>query len=124
MSRAQLIFSVNETKGVLVISPAGDAISFRDVDVAAAVNDLLSRVNALPQPRVVIDLGGSQYFGSIMIGAVSQVAERVRERGGVFAVCSLSPDMQQVLTAMKLADRWPTFDTQKAAVKFTERCEA
>jgi anti-anti-sigma factor len=119
-----LIFSLTETKGVLVIAPAGDAISFRDVDVAAAVNDVLSRVNALPQPRVVVDLGGSQYFGSIMIGAVSQVAERVREHGGVFAVCALSPDMQQVLTAMKLADRWPTFDTQKAALKFAARYEA
>jgi anti-anti-sigma factor len=124
MSRAQLIFSLSDTKGVLVIAPTGDAISFRDVDVAAAVNEVLSRVNALPQPRVVVDLGGAEYFGSIMIGAISQVAEQVRERGGVFAVCSLSPDMQQVLTAMKLADRWPTFDSRKAAVKFTERCEA
>ncbi len=85
---------------------------------------MIARVNALPLPRVVVDLGGAQYFGSIMIGAVSQIAERVRDRGGVFAVCSLSPDMQQVLTAMKLSERWPTFDTQKAAVKFTERCEA
>jgi anti-anti-sigma factor len=124
MSRAQLIFSLSETKGVLIIAPAGDAISFRDVDVAAAVKDVLSRVSSMPQPRVVVDLGGSHYFGSIMIGAVSQIAERVRERGGVFAVCELSDDMKSVLKAMKLSDRWPTFDTQKAAVKFTDRCEA
>jgi anti-anti-sigma factor len=124
MSRSQLIFSLSEAKGVLIIAPAGDAISFRDVDVATAVNDVLTRVSAMPQPRVVVDLGGSQYFGSIMIGAVSQFAERVRERGGVFAVCELSDDMKSVLAAMKLSDRWPTFDTQKAAVKFTGRCEA
>jgi anti-anti-sigma factor len=123
MSRAQLIFSLNETKGVLVIAPAGDAISFLDIDVATAVNDVLSRITALDVPRVVVDLSGSQYFGSIMIGAVSQFAERVRERGGVFAVCGLSPDMQQVLAAMKLGDRWPTFDVQRAAVKFAGRCE-
>lgn len=123
MSRVQLIFSVSETKGVLVIAPGGDAISYRDVDVATAVADVLKQINELPDPRVVVDLGGSRYFGSIMIGAVSQFAERVRERGGVFAVCELSPDMTEVLNAMKLGERWPTFDTQKAAVKFAGRCE-
>jgi len=123
MSRVQLIFSVNEAKGVQVITPVGDAISYRDIDVAAAVNDVLQQINQLPDPRVVVDLSGSRYFGSIMIGAVSQFAERVRERGGVFAVCELSSDMREVLNAMKLGDRWPTFDTQKAAVKFAGRCE-
>ena len=50
--------------------------------------------------------------------AVSQFAERVRLLGGAFAVCEPSPDMQQVLTAMKLNERWPIFDSQRAAVKF------
>ena len=123
MSRVQLIFSLNEIKGVLVIMPVGDAISYRDVDVASAVTDVLGKINALPDPRVVVDLSGSRYFGSIMIGAVSQFAERVRERGGVIAICELSSDMKEVLNSMKLGDRWPTFDTQKAAVKFAGRCE-
>lgn len=123
MSRVQVIFSTGETKGVLVISPTGDAISFRDMDVAAAVTEVVQQIGQLPDPRVVVDLSGSRYFGSIMIGAVSQFAERVRERGGVFAVCELSSDMKEVLHAMKLGDRWPTFDTQKAAVKFAGRCE-
>ena len=123
MSQVQLIFSQSETKGVLVIAPAGDALSFRDVDVAAAVTEVLHCIDALPEPRVVVDLSGSQYFGSIMIGAVSQFAERVRGRGGVFAICELSPDMRQVLIAMKLSERWPTFDSQRAAVKFASRCE-
>jgi anti-anti-sigma factor len=123
MSRVQLIFSLNTTKGVLVITPAGDAISYRDVDVAAAVTNVLQEINALADPRVVVDLGTSRYYGSIMIGAISQFAERVRERGGVFAICELSTDMRAVLNAMKLGDRWPTFDTQKAAVKFAGRYE-
>jgi anti-anti-sigma factor len=123
MSKVQQIFSQTETKGVLVIAPGGDAISYRDVDVAAAVTDVLRRIDGLDDPRVVVDLSGSQYFGSIMIGAVSQFAERVRERAGAFAVCGLSPDMQQVLVSMKLGDRWPTFDSQKTAIKFASRCE-
>lgn len=124
MSKIQQIFATSETKGVLVVAPGGDALSYRDVDVAAAVSAMLHRIDALDDPRVVIDLSGSDYYGSVMIGAVSQFAERVRERGGAFAVCGLSPDMRQVLTAMKLAERWPTFDHQRAAVKFASRCEA
>jgi len=123
MKQADQVFSLNETKGVLVVAPAGDAISYRDGDVAEAVQNVISRIDALPDPRVVVDLSGSTYFGSIMIGAVSQFAERVRVRGGVFAVCGPSPDMQQVLTAMKLNERWPIFDTHRAAVKFAGRCE-
>lgn len=123
MSRIQLIFSLNETKGVLLIAPEGDALSYRDVDVSAAVTEVLRRIDAQEDPRVVVDLSGSQYFGSIMIGAVTQFSEHVRERGGVFAVCDLSTDMRQVLKSMKLADRWPTFDSQRAAVKFASRCE-
>ncbi len=123
MSRVQLIFSLTETKGVLVIAPTGDAISFRDVDVAAAVTAVLHRIDALPDPRVVVDFSGSQYFGSIMIGAVSQFGEHVLSRGGAFCVCALSPEMQQVLSAMKLNERWPTFDTQRAAIKFASRYE-
>lgn len=124
MSRIQQIFSVNETKGVLVIAPEGDALSYRDVDVAGAVSDILRRVDSMEDPRVVVDFGGSQYFGSIMIGAVTQVAERARERGGAFAVCDLSDDMRQVLESMKLSERWPTFDSQRAAVKFASRFES
>ena len=123
MKQVDQVFSLNETKGVLVIAPVGDAISFRDGDVAEAVQNTIHRIDSLADPRVVVDMGGSQYFGSIIIGAVSQFAERVRLRGGAFAVCELSPDMQQVLTAMKLTDRWPIFDTQRAAVKFAGRVE-
>ena len=68
MSRVQLIFSLNETKGVLVITPVGDAISYRDIDVATAVTAVLDSINQLADPRVVVDLSGSRYFGSIMIG--------------------------------------------------------
>jgi anti-anti-sigma factor len=123
MSRIQQVFSLSETKGVLVIAPGGDALSYRDVDVAGAVSEIMRRIDGEAEPRVVVDFGGSQYFGSIMIGAVTQFAERVRERGGAFAVCDLSDDMRQVLISMKLADRWPTFDSQRAAVKFASRCE-
>lgn len=123
MSRIQQIFSVNEAKGVLVIAPEGDALSYRDIDVAGAVSEVLRRVDSMEDPRVVVNFGGSQYFGSIMIGAVTQVAERVRARGGAFAVCDLSNDMQQVLESMKLSERWPTFDSQRAAVKFASRFE-
>lgn len=123
MNQSDQVFSLTETKGVLVIAPAGDTISYRDSDVVEAVNKALDRINGLSNPRVVVDLSGSPYFGSVMIGAVSQFAERVRLMGGAFAVCEPSPDMKQVLTAMKLNERWPIFDTQRAAIKFAGRVE-
>lgn len=123
MKQAHQVFSLSEAKGVLVIAPHGDTISYRDSDVAEAVNMALDRINKLGDPRVVVDFSGAPYFGSVMIGAVSQFAERVRLLGGAFAVCEASPDMHQVLSAMKLNERWPIFENQRAAVKFAGRCE-
>lgn len=124
MNRALNVFTLSESKDVLVVAPQGDAVSYRDADVASEVVEVLNRIESLPVPRIVVSFGAADYFGSVIIGAVSQFAERVRERNGVFAVCDLSPDMRHVLTAMKLTDRWPCFDTRQAAVKFAQRCES
>jgi anti-anti-sigma factor len=106
---------------VLVITPGGDAVSYRDIDVAREVDDIRRRIDALDAPRVVVELAGARYIGSVMIGAISDFAEHVRLRGGAFAVCNLSPEMTSVLNVMKLDQRWPQFATQHAAVKFVNK---
>ncbi|REJ71430.1 MAG: anti-sigma factor antagonist [Planctomycetota bacterium] len=121
MVTTQAVFDVEETRGVLVVSPLGDAAGYRDIDIAREVEAVLAKIDKMSPPGVVADLGRANYFGSSMIGAVSAFEVRVRERGGAFAACLVSDDMQQVLRVMKLDTRWPMFDTRKAAVKFVRK---
>lgn len=124
MSATQSIFGIEETKGVLVITPHGDALSYREIDIDREVNAIRSRIDALPEPRIVVDLSGVPYIGSIMIGAISDFAEHARQHGGVFAVCGVSSELHSVLSVMKLDTRWPMFDTRRAALKFARKAEA
>ena len=121
MVTTQAVFDLEETRGVLVVSPLGDAVGYRDADVAREVEVVLTKIDQMTPPGVVVDLGHANYFGSSMIGAVSSFEVRVQERGGAFAACLVSDDMQQVLRVMKLDSRWPLFDTRKAAVKFVRK---
>jgi anti-anti-sigma factor len=103
------------------MTPGGDGVSYRDLDVARDVHDIRRRIDGLDTPRVVVDLAGARYIGSVMIGAISDFAEHVRLRNGAFAVCNLSPEMASVLNVMKLDARWPQCSTRHAAVKLVRR---
>jgi anti-anti-sigma factor len=121
MSATQPVFGLEEVKGVLVIAPGGDAVSYRDIDVAREVDDIRGRIDALETPRVVVDLAGARYIGSIMIGAISDFAEHIRLQNGAFAVCNVSPEMASVLRVMNLDTRWPQCPTRQAAVKLVRK---
>ncbi len=121
MSATQSIFNIEQVKGVLVVIPGGDALSYRDIDLAREIGEVRSRISAMDPPQIVVDLGRSGYIGSVMIGAISEFAEHTRNSGGTFAVCEASPDTISVLRVMKLDERWPMFDNRRAAVKFVRK---
>ena len=121
MSATQSVFGVEEHKGVLLVTPGGDAVSYREVDVASEVDRIRNLIDHMDVPRVVVDLAGARYLGSVMIGAISEFAEHVRSRNGRFAVCNASAEMVSVLQVMKLHERWPQFASRHAAVKFAHQ---
>lgn len=121
MSATQPVFDVDEVRGLLVIRPGGDAVGYRDIDVAREVDQIRRRIDALDSPRVLVDLAHARYVGSVMIGAISDFAERVRAHDGAFGVCHVSPEMAFVLKAMKLDERWPQFGSRHDGVQALRR---
>jgi anti-anti-sigma factor len=105
----------------LVVTPRGDSIGFRDTDVSGELNTLLSLIGTPGIVNLVVDLGNAEYFGSTMIGAVNQLGTRFREIGGKIALCSLSPQMSDMLDIMHLGDLWMKFDTRKIALRFMSK---
>lgn len=117
MVNVQRIFETERKRGVLVIRPRGDAVSYRGIDVSHEIVQLLDQIAAEPGLNVVVDLSAETYFGTVIIGALSQIAERTRAGGGRLAVAAMSDEMQGVMGVMNLSEPLPAFPSLRQAVK-------
>lgn len=117
MPTTRKIFDLSVQRGVLIIIPQGDAVSFRDTDVEHELREILARIDDDDVNHLVVDLGSSSYFGSVMIGAISAIGRAILQQGGQMALCNASAEMKAVMAAMKLDELWKQFDSRSAAVK-------
>lgn len=120
-TRFHKVFLAELEGNTLVVAPRGDAVGFRESDVAGELKTLLELPGSPGILNLVVDLGGSAYFGSTMIGAINQLGARFREIGGKIALCGASPQMTEMLDIMHLGDVWMNFDTRKIALKFMSK---
>jgi anti-sigma B factor antagonist len=110
------VFSADLEGNTLVVAPRGDAVSFRDTDVAGELKTLIELAGKPGIVNLIVDLGSSNYFGSTMIGAINQLGSKFRDKGGRIALCNVSSQMSDVLEIMHLSDVWMTFNTRKIAL--------
>ncbi len=111
------VFLARLEGNTLVVTPRGDAIGFRDSDVASELKTLLGLAGSPGIVNLIVDLGSSNYFGALMIGSISQLGTRFQEAGGRIALCEASAQMSEMLRVMHVSDAWMAFDTRKIAVR-------
>ena len=116
-SKFHKVFPVEMHGSTVVVAPKGDAVSFRDSDVLGELNTVLEILDHLGPVNLLIDLSGDDYYGSTIIGAINNMATKVRDAGGRVALCAASQQMLDVLKIMKLDQLWMNFDTRKIALK-------
>ena len=125
---AHTVLPVEVRGDTLVMRPAGDVVGFNHHEFVAERD----RVKALLQPppasastlpgqppryrNLIVDLSGSAYFGSEMIGSLVDLRKAVPE-DGVMALCGLSTDMEAGLRVMHLDQMWMTFGDTEEAVR-------
>jgi anti-anti-sigma factor len=117
MSELGKVFTLERKHGVLVVVPQGDAVGFRLADIDHELQELLEQVRNEDKPKLVIDFGHANYFGSVIISAVNQLATTVADGGGKIVICEVSDEMQQVLRVMKLDSLWKLEATRRKAIK-------
>jgi len=110
-------FSAAQQQGVLVITPLGDSLSFRDVDVQREGVEIKDYLSSNQVTQLIVDLGRSHYFGSLMIGIINSLGQTVRQNGGQMVMCNASDEMQTILKVMKLDTLWPMIPTLPQAIK-------
>jgi anti-anti-sigma factor len=102
---------------VVEVSPLGDALSFRQSDLIQDVHEIEKFMRDNAKNKVLVDFSRKDYFGSIVIGAISSIGQTSRELGGQMVLCNASPAMQEILSVMKITDIWPSFPEKKHALK-------
>jgi anti-anti-sigma regulatory factor len=66
--------------------------------------------------RLVLECDQLGPLSSVLVGQLLRLYERIRARGGLLRLCSLSDANYQVLCAMKLDGRFPRFSNRQEAV--------
>lgn len=110
-------FEASLKQGILVVTPNGDSLSYRDVDIHREGIELKDYIQQEKIQHVVVDLGRSNYFSSLMLGVINSLGQSALRNGGRMLLCNASEEMQTVLRIMKLDMLWPVVPTLAEALK-------
>ena len=67
--------------------------------------------------RFVIELSDQLLLTSALIGQLVLVHKRSHQKGGATRLCGLSPTNYQVIETMRLADRFPNYQSREQATQ-------
>jgi anti-anti-sigma factor len=111
------IFKILKEADLLVVSPTRDLreLDFQAIETAAGkVFESLSKDHA---KHVIIDLSGTDYYGSTALGFFVKLWKRVRDHGGKMAFCNMSAHELEVLQVTNLDKLWPLCESRAAAIE-------
>ena len=78
---------------------------------------LIDRVVELAEPRVVVDLSNTSYFGSAFVGLLFSLREKVARLGGRLVACGANDHCRDVLEVTRFTKVCPLFGSQSEAVR-------
>lgn len=93
--------------------------SFRSLDEAAIdsiASTVLATAGTCEPPRLLFDLRDANFIGSAVVELLVRATKQVRQRGGVVAICCLTPFCHDVVHVTRLDLLMPVFPTREVAV--------
>jgi anti-anti-sigma factor len=111
------VYKTEQLGDALVVAVQGDSAGF---SIGSVHNEMVTIVGIAGNPEVknlIIDLSGSNYYGSLILGEIVNLAQVVREKGGRVALAGTSPDMKEVLRMMRLDAMWEKYPTRDMALR-------
>lgn len=101
---------VQNGKAVVALLPEMNACPWADIERIG--NEILGRVQELPQPTLLVDLCPLDYMGSAQVALVVRIWKAVKERDGRMVVANQHPMVQEVLTMAGLNKVWTIVRTR------------
>lgn len=109
-------FGFEHRGGVLIFYPPKSLEDLSE-DVTKTVAALLDQhLEALPEPAVVVDLTGINYFGSNFISLLLQIWGRVRIREGTMVIAGATENARELLRLTNLDTLFALYDQLEDAL--------
>ena len=112
------VFLVERQGEILIVAPSRDAMGLVESNLRTELNALHELVEGQEIRHLVVDLGSSSFFDSLILGAVTVLGQRVRDRGGKAVLCNAHEEMYEVLQIIRFDTILPYFRSPSAALDF------
>ncbi len=114
---AHRVYQTELRGDAMVVTLQGDSPGF---SIGAVHNEMATIVGLAKSPEVhnlIVDMSGSNYYGSIILGEIVNLGQTVREKGGRIAIAGISSDMKEILRMMRLDGMWERYPTLPMALR-------
>ena len=108
---------IHEENGVSVVFLDKRYDAFQPQSLDQLGEQLLAIASESAQPKVVLDFGRTDYFGSNFIEVVFRAWKRVRQKDGEFVVCGLNDFCAEILRVTRLDQVWPSYPNRDEAIR-------
>ena len=108
MSAPKMVFEFEQSDNVLILTPNGPFMEFRDNDVRNAYNEAYRLLHGEDIQHLLIDFSKLDYFGSTFVGILIRLSKKVRGDGGEAYLCHLTDNMRQMMKTLMLLENTKT----------------
>lgn len=96
-----------------------DTLDFSEFDL---LNEgLLNEVAAAASGKWIMDLTGSHYMGSAVLGLMVNLRQRIKKAGGKLILCGMSDELRAIFHACSLERLFTASRTRAEAFKSAEK---
>ncbi len=116
------IFRQEQIDDILVVTAQGDLFQYRYEELRNGYNETYRALLDASIKHLVFDFKDVGHFGSSFIGMLIKLAQKVRKDGGEAVLCSLTPEMTEVLQNLMLLENvktdffWVPYDNRELAL--------
>ncbi len=107
------IFEMEREGDILILTPVRD---LRELEFQEIQDELYPLVADPQTKKVVIDLGHTDYLGSIVLGMLVRLWDTARSQGGNMVLCNVSAHEREIIQVTGLADLWTIRPSRQAAL--------
>lgn len=100
----------------IVVEMDEEYTAFDQVQLAETQRSLFDAIEAASNPRIIVDLSKTRYFGSEFLEVLFRVWHRVNKKQGKFALAGIHPPALETLQITHLDSLWPIHATVDAAM--------
>jgi anti-anti-sigma factor len=94
---------------------AGPSYGSNDETLADFARVIMDAASTCDPPRLIVDMTDTSYIASNFLELLIKAWRKLRDRGGVLAICGIQPFCAEVLHIMRLDSVWGTYPNRAEA---------